>query len=69
MSGTFELAAHQFLQINGITRALLGGNRDIDYGDLRNLQLDVEVIGGAGQVVPYTSSIDNGTGDSVLRVD
>ncbi|MEO8215612.1 MAG: hypothetical protein ABI718_00870 [Acidobacteriota bacterium] len=69
VSQTFNLSAHQFLQINGITRALLGSSRDTDYGDLRNMQLEVEVTGGTGQVVPYTSSVDNGTGDSILRVD
>ena len=69
VSSTVTLAPHQFLQINGITRAILGANRDRDYGDLRNMQLDVDVVSGAGEVVPFTSSIDNGTGDSVLRVD
>lgn len=69
ISGTFNLAANQFRLINRITRELLGTSRDTNFGDLRNMQLDVEVIGGSGQVVPFTSSIDNGTGDSILRVD
>ncbi len=69
VTGTFNLAANRFMQINGVTRALLGAGRDTNYGDLRNMQLDVEVVGGAGRVMTFTSTIDNGTGDSILRVD
>ena len=68
-SRTFNLTPNQFLQVNAITREMLGSSRDTRYGDLRNMQLTVEVIGGGGAVVPFTSSIDNGTGDSVFRVD
>jgi hypothetical protein len=64
----YALAARQFFQINGITRDMVP-NRDANYGDLRNMQLDVQVLSGAGAVVVYTSSVDNGTGDSILRVD
>jgi hypothetical protein len=67
-SRTFDLAPRQFLQVNGISRALLG-DRDAKYGDLRNMQLDVEVVSGGGSVMVYTSSTDNGTGDSILRTE
>lgn len=69
VSRTYNLTANQFLQINAITREMLGANRDTQYSDLRNMQITVAVTGGAGAVVPFTSSIDNGTGDSVLRID
>jgi hypothetical protein len=67
-SRTFDLTPRQFLQVNGISRALLG-DRDAKYGDLRNMQLDVEVVSGGGSVMVYTSSTDNGTGDSILRTE
>jgi hypothetical protein len=64
----YAVAARQFLQINGIARDLIP-NRDANYGDLRNMQIDVQVLSGSGALVVYTSSVDNGTGDSILRVD
>jgi hypothetical protein len=64
-----DLAPGQFLQLNRISVEVLGPERDARYGDLRNMQLDIEVIAGAGSVVSYTSSVDNGTGDSILRID
>jgi hypothetical protein len=64
----FPLAPRQFLQINGISGAILGPNR-ANLGDLSNMQLDLEVISGNGSIVAYSSSVDNGTGDSLLRVE
>ena len=62
------LTPRQFLQINGLSRSMLGSLRDT-LGDLTNLQLDVEVISGSGAVLMFASSVDNGTGDSILRVE
>jgi hypothetical protein len=39
------------------------------YGDLRNVQLRVQLISSTGGVMVYTSSVDNGTGDSILRAE
>ena len=68
-SSTFELGPRQFLQINGISQAILGAGTRGTLGDLFNMQLDFEVIAGQGAVVAYTSTLDNGTGDSILRTD
>jgi hypothetical protein len=36
---------------------------------MRNVQLRFDVVSGAGAVVIYTSSVENATGDSVLRTE
>ncbi len=67
-SASFPLGARQFLQINQISYAILGDLRS-PLGDLSNMQLEFEVVGGNGAAVVLTSTLDNGTGDSILRVD
>jgi hypothetical protein len=59
---------NQFIQINGITADILGAARDT-FGDLRGVEADFQVISGDGAVAIYTSSTDNGTGDSILRTE
>jgi hypothetical protein len=58
------LAPREFRQINGIATSVLGSDAEI-----RNASLLFEVIGGDGAVVVFASSVDNGTGDAVLRVE
>ncbi|MCM2316358.1 MAG: hypothetical protein NDJ92_14515 [Thermoanaerobaculia bacterium] len=67
-SKSYPLQPNQLLRINGITNNILDAAR-ADYGDIRNLQLKFEVVGGSGRVAITVSSIDNGTGDSILRVE
>ncbi len=67
-SKDYAVGARQLLRINGITGNILGADR-ADYGDIRNFQLKFEVVGGSGRVAVTTSSTDNGTGDSILRVE
>jgi hypothetical protein len=64
----YTLAPNQFLQLNGIAAELLGASRDT-LGDLRGMEADFQVINGNGAVAVFTSSIDNGTGDSILRTE
>ncbi len=64
----YTLAPNQFMQLNGIATEILGPNRDT-LGDLRGLEADFQVISGNGAVAVFTSSIDNGTGDSILRTE
>ncbi len=68
-SQDYALAPRQFLLVNNVARAILGNSRDTSLGDLRNIQVDFEVIAGSGEVMVFTSSIDNGTGDSILRTE
>ena len=67
-SAVFDVEPRQLLFLNRISQAVLGDFRGA-FGDLRNLQLDLEVIEGSGKIVAFTSTIDNGTGDSILRID
>ncbi|HVT04502.1 MAG TPA: Ig-like domain-containing protein [Thermoanaerobaculia bacterium] len=65
----FDLTPHQFLQLNGVVRQILGASRDTNYGDLHNVQVKIEVIDGGGAVIPFVTSTDNGTNDTVLRTE
>ncbi|HXI12911.1 MAG TPA: immunoglobulin domain-containing protein [Thermoanaerobaculia bacterium] len=67
-SKDYALAAGGAIVIPEVARAIFGPGRD-SVGDLHNLQLDFDVVSGEGAVVPYTISTDNGSGDSVLRME
>ncbi len=45
------------------------GERREELGYLRNLRLQVDVISEKGSVIVFTSSVDNGTGDAILRIE
>lgn len=64
----YDLAANQFLQVNGMTAEIIGSNRE-SIGDLRGVQADFQVISGSGALTIFTSSTDNGTADSILRTE
>ncbi|MEO6259756.1 MAG: hypothetical protein ABIP63_05370, partial [Thermoanaerobaculia bacterium] len=65
---TFTLAPNESIFFRGVSTQLIGTTR-ATFGDLRNLQLRVEVLSGPGSVIAFTSSIDNGTGDANVRVE
>jgi hypothetical protein len=67
-SKDYNIAANQFIQINGLTADVLGAARNT-FGDLHGIEADFQVINGNGAVTVYTSSTDNGTGDSILRTE
>jgi hypothetical protein len=64
-SATVPVPANRLVMINEVARSVIGGSRD-GYGDLHNMQLDVEVVSG-GRVIPFVQTIDNGSLDSVVR--
>lgn len=64
---TIDLAANQFLLVPSMTKTILGDARETQFGDLKNVMVKFEVIGGTGGVVPFVTSTDNGTGDTILR--
>ncbi|MBI2215413.1 MAG: hypothetical protein HYU52_17320 [Acidobacteria bacterium] len=68
-SKDYALAPNQFLLLTSIAKELIGSDRDTRFGDLRNMQVDFSVTAGDGSVIPFVSSTDNGTGDTILRVD
>lgn len=67
-SKEYSVAASQFLVINDLARDVIGSQRDA-FGDLHNMELDIEVSGGTGRVLPYLQSIDKGSGDTLVRTD
>lgn len=64
----YPLSASQFLLIGDLARDVIGPQRT-SFGDLRNMTVDVEVIDGSGRVLPFLQSIDNGSGDSLVRTE
>ncbi len=68
VSREYPLAAREFRLISVIANELLGSART-SLGDLRNLQLDFEVVSGEGAVIPFATVTENGTNDTILRLD
>ncbi len=64
----YTLTPSGFLSIADLPRDVIGTARD-KYGDLRSMVLDVEVIGGSGEVIPFLQLTDNGSGDTFIRVE
>jgi hypothetical protein len=65
----FPLAANGFLLTSNLVRSVAGEQRDEILGDLDNVEVDFELSGGGGRILVFTSSVDNGTGDSILRTE
>ncbi len=63
----YSLNPLQFVMINGVIGDVIGGQRST-FGDLRNIDVDVEVVSGGG-VIPVLQSVDNGSDDSVVRIN
>ena len=62
----YNLNPNQTLLVSNIAKAVLGDLRN-SFGDMRGLQAEFSVVGGSGKAMVFVSSIDNGTGDSVLQ--
>jgi hypothetical protein len=66
----FALAPRQFLLLQGIAAQVLGDTaRAMLKGNLKDLFADIEVVGGDGEVIAFTSSVDNGTGDQLFKLE
>lgn len=65
---TFSIGPRESIFLRGVSTQLVGKSR-ATLGDLRNMQLVVEVLTGPGTVVPFTSTVDNGTGDAIVRTE
>ena len=64
----FNVAAGQTKVIADLAAEVIGSAR-ASYGDLRNMQVDVDVISGDGRVLPFIESVDNNTGDITVRAE
>ncbi len=67
-SRDYALNPNQFLLLNSVAAEILGPDRS-QFGDLTNMEIDFQVIDGNGAVMLFTSSVDNATGDSIVRTD
>lgn len=67
-SKEYPLQPNQFVLVSRIANDILGEFRTA-IGDLRNVQLDVEIVSGEGRVIPFVTTVDNGTGDTILRTE
>jgi hypothetical protein len=67
-SREYSMAPLQFLIISDLARDVIGGQRD-SFGDLHNMELDIEISGGSGRVLPFLQIIDTGSGDTVVRTE
>ena len=54
--------------IDRMSSAIFGPARE-DYGDMHDLVLEIAVMGGDGQVIPFTLATENGSGDTILRIE
>lgn len=68
-SRIYELAPNQLINISNLVESVVGANRETLYGDLTGMAVQFDVTSASGSVVIYTSSIDNGSGDSILRTE
>lgn len=66
-SKEYALAPNQLVLLNNIAKEILGESREANFGDLRSLQVEFQVLEGRAHV--FVSSTDNGTGDSILRTE
>jgi hypothetical protein len=64
----YTLNGNQFVLLNSIASEVLGPAR-LQFGDLSNVEADFQVIDGIGSVMTFTSSVDNSSGDSILRTE
>ncbi|HUP49086.1 MAG TPA: hypothetical protein VNA04_09895, partial [Thermoanaerobaculia bacterium] len=64
----YTLEANKLLQIADIAAEIIGPSRG-QFGDLRNMQIDVSVVSGQGAVVPILTERENATGDLIVRLE
>ena len=69
ISKDFRLDAGGFIFVNNLVKSILGATRDTQYGDLHNLQLQLEVTEGAGSILAFVTVTDTATGDAILRLE
>ena len=64
----YPLNANGFMMLNSMASEIIGAAR-LQYGDLQNVTAAFQVIDGTGSVIVFTSTLDNASGDAVLRTE
>ncbi|MDQ6802891.1 MAG: hypothetical protein M3041_18970 [Acidobacteriota bacterium] len=67
-SREFAMSPNAMLTIADLARSIIGPQRD-SFGDLRNMQVDIDVIDGSGKVLSFMEAIDNASGDIAVRAE
>jgi hypothetical protein len=65
----FSIGPRETLYIRSISSAVIGPDRDSLFGDLKDLQLEFQVVGGEGAVTPFIVIFENGNGDARFRLE
>jgi Leucine-rich repeat (LRR) protein len=65
---TFTLAPREQLFLPELVRSFAGNLRDVAFGDLHGLVLELEVTEGTGAIVPFVMTRDLGTEDVSVQV-
>lgn len=68
ISRDFALDSNGFILVTDLVKSILGSLRS-QYGDLHDLQLQLEVTEGAGSILPFVVTTDRASGDSSLRLE
>lgn len=68
LSREFQLGPGQQVVMSDLVKGIAGEARERELGELHNLQLQITVTSGRGAVVPFVVVTDNGTGDTLLRL-
>ncbi len=66
---TYQLRPRELVNLSGLLSTILGEARETRYADLNDVQVQFDVVSPTGAILVYTSSVDNGTGDSLLRTE
>jgi hypothetical protein len=67
-SKDFSVAPGAMLIISDLARTVIGAQRDT-FGDLRNMQVDVDLIDGGGRIIPFIQSMDTISSDISVRAE
>jgi uncharacterized repeat protein (TIGR01451 family) len=68
-SKSVDLQPRQFLSLPRAAASILGADRDETFGDLHDVDVRFDVVGGTGAVIPFASSVESSTNDFAVRVE
>ena len=64
----YRLGGFQAVLLDEVAKELLGSVRS-GLGDLQEIEIEVTVTEGPGRIVPFVLSLDNGSGDAIMRME
>ncbi len=68
-SKDITIGPNEFYFRQFIAQEILGDYRQVLQGNLKDLFMEVEIIGGEGSVIGFTSSVDNGSSDQLFKLE